>query len=149
MKRVAFGILAVLLGAGCALETGDPGGTSQPPSTVTTKPDLGSSTQDSPEPSPWVPNVIPTVTIPAVSPNARKASTKVGNAGSSQGSDEADQAPEPAPWNGSLPGDPNTEGSNPQQPGGGAGPGVEKTGGVAVVGPARLVGTSSGQTNGL
>jgi hypothetical protein len=145
MKRVVFGILAVLLGAGCALETGDPGGTSQPAAAATAEPKQNTAVADNPEPSPWVP---PT-TIPTINPNARKASGRASGTTSDQGSESSDDNPEPAPWNGQLPGDSNGEGSA-QQPGDGSGrAGIDNADGVSVNGTVQLLGNSNGRSTGL
>jgi hypothetical protein len=94
MNRVAIGILAAVLGAGCALEAGDPAveSTESHPGEVTTasggaerSPMIRSATspagassagaRENPEPSPWYPDTV-------VSP----------------GGDGTEQNPEPSPW---------------------------------------------------
>jgi hypothetical protein len=144
MKRVAFGILAVLLGAGCAVEAGDPGGTSQPPPTVS----QATTMDDQPDPSPWDPKNIPPTINPPVSPSAaRKASRTISKTDSDQGSDpSANQTPEPAPWNGeSAPLEPPSEDSTQQPGNSGENAGV-RTGGVYVIGTVQLMGNWTGHS---
>jgi hypothetical protein len=120
MRLVTFGILAALVGGGCALQTGDPG---EPASTstelttpqatprvhqATASASATAGSPDNPEPSPWFP----------VSPS--------GNAGIGNNDDSNGMNPEPSPW-------------VPQAPVGGSGTGDPHSGSA---------GTTSGNSGG-
>jgi hypothetical protein len=89
MRLVAFGILAAMVfGAGCALQAGDPGepgASTEPGPTLTTArihqagtpPVAGSAAPPNPEPSPWLPT---------------------GPAGGGLDEDSTGANPEPSPW---------------------------------------------------
>jgi hypothetical protein len=110
MRLVAFGILtAMLFGAGCALQAGDPGEAAGPSTELTTSQTTprthesvtptgaGSAVAPNPEPSPWFP-------------------TDPGMADDSTGSN-----PEPSPWHPDTPTAAAGTSTDPQGGGGGAG----------------------------
>jgi hypothetical protein len=113
MRLAAFGILVALMGAGCALQAGDPGGDDDPtkPATTELRPaqalpvpvgttvnPASSAAPPNPEPSPWNP----------------KANVETYD-------DSAEDNPEPSPWvpHSSVPGGPG----GPQSGPGAGGPG--------------------------
>lgn len=140
MRLIAFGILAAMLGAGCALEAGDPGAASgvstQLPSSASPRILLGNSPQgvasaapiDNPEPAPWAPG------DPVVSMDDQSG----GN----------NDNPEPSPWHPLNPVEQTSAGDPTQQQGGGS-PGTSSgnSTSVAPVGPRHLVGHWDGRSS--
>jgi hypothetical protein len=98
MRLVAFGFLAALVGAGCALQAGDPGDDPTSPSSEVrtaeqTGPKVHSATVSpaasiNPEPSPWAPVADIKVDNDSTDPNDSNGPNG--------------QNPEPSPWKGSL-----------------------------------------------
>lgn len=119
MRLVAFGILAAMVGAGCAFQAGDPGdpvGGSRELTTTQSAPKLhdstsaaASSTPPNPEPSPWFP---------------------IGPGGVGMDDDSNTANPEPSPWHPGPPSEgPDTTG-DPQN-GSGTGSTTGSAGGTS------------------
>ncbi|HEY5240123.1 MAG TPA: hypothetical protein VIJ22_01600 [Polyangiaceae bacterium] len=116
MRLVAFGILAAMMGAGCALQAGDPGdpgGGSTELTTTQSGPKLHDSTSaaassapPNPEPSPWFP---------------------IGTGGVGMDDDIAN--PEPSPWHPGPPSEGLNTTGDPQN--GGAGSTAGSAGGTS------------------
>jgi hypothetical protein len=78
---VAFGIVAAMVGAGCALETGDPGGVNTTGSEVANEAPVGKVRTTTPPPAPTTP-----ITNPEPSP------------WQTDDINQANSNPEPSPW---------------------------------------------------
>ena len=126
MRLVAFGILAAMVGAGCALQAGDPGdpaGGSAEVTTTQSAPKLHDSTSaqgaassapPNPEPSPWFP----------IAPSA-------------MGIDDGSN-PEPSPWHPGPPSEGQDTTGDPQN-GGSTGSRTRSAGGTSTPNyPGRL-----------